>query len=211
VTQVPRRYQSVRRGQDAAKTRQDIVVAAIRLHGDGVTDFGSVAEAAGVALPTVYKYFPSKEDLYRACTTHMPTTVPPPSIDELLRISDPIARLRQTVRQVYQLHEARLGQSWNAYRHQSESPALAQALAGLHGFVSQVVEMLIREAKPVDPMEREANAAFARGLLSPLGYRTLRVIGGLSPEVAAEQSTRSLACMLWHGNPRDGKPRRRKK
>lgn len=194
---MPRRYNSTRREESAARTRQDIIVAAIQMHGRGVTDFRAVAKAAGVAVPTVCKHFPSKEDLYRACTTHMRATLQPPSIGSFAAIPDPTQRLSETVRQVYQLHEARLGQSWNAYCHQTESTALAQALAGIHGFVGQIVDMLLRTtAGAMNARERVAAGGFARGLLSPLGYRSLRVIGGLDPDVAAHQTIATLACML---------------
>lgn len=64
-----RRYNSTRRREQAARTRQDVVEAAQHLFlvdGYAKTTVGAIAEAAGVSVETVYKGFGGKPGLVRA-------------------------------------------------------------------------------------------------------------------------------------------------
>ena len=65
----PRRYESPRRREQAAATRQAILEAAERLfaeHGYVGTSVAEIAEEARVALKTVYAVFGTKAELLRA-------------------------------------------------------------------------------------------------------------------------------------------------
>jgi AcrR family transcriptional regulator len=64
-----RRYNSSRRREQAARTRQDVVDAARPLFltdGYGQTTVSAIAEAAGVSVETIYKAFGGKAGLVRA-------------------------------------------------------------------------------------------------------------------------------------------------
>jgi AcrR family transcriptional regulator len=64
-----RRYDSPRRREQAAATRQEILEAAHRLfeqHGYGTTTMAAIAAEAGVALKTVYLAFETKSGVLRA-------------------------------------------------------------------------------------------------------------------------------------------------
>lgn len=64
-----RTYNSSRRAQQAAETRRDVLAAAVdlfRTRGWSGTTLAAVADAAGVAVETVYKGFGSKKALLRA-------------------------------------------------------------------------------------------------------------------------------------------------
>jgi AcrR family transcriptional regulator len=76
---MPRRYN--RSGRDAAmaRTRARIVDAVVALHaerGARDTSYAQIAERADVAVPTVYKYFPSLEVLFDACVGHVRERAP---------------------------------------------------------------------------------------------------------------------------------------
>ena len=88
-----RKYSSQRRAESAEHTRQTIVEAAVRLHMQGITTMNAVAEEAGVSLPTVNKYFPTREDLFGACTSHVADSLDYPSPDDLADLRDPGERL----------------------------------------------------------------------------------------------------------------------
>ncbi|HET9347491.1 MAG TPA: helix-turn-helix domain-containing protein [Candidatus Limnocylindrales bacterium] len=66
----PRRtYRSTRRAEQAAQTRRDIVMASgalFRERGYAGTSMPAIAEAAGVAIETIYRAFGSKAGLFRA-------------------------------------------------------------------------------------------------------------------------------------------------
>src|SRR5690606_1335960 len=77
---MPRRYD--RRNRDAAKarTRERIVAAIVELHaerGARNTSYADIAARADVAIPTVYKHFPSLEVLFNACVGHVSERAPP--------------------------------------------------------------------------------------------------------------------------------------
>ena len=66
---VKRRYNSSRRALQAAQTRRDVLLAAVRLfqaNGWTGTTLAAVADEAGVAVETVYNAFGSKKGLLRA-------------------------------------------------------------------------------------------------------------------------------------------------
>lgn len=65
----PRKYDSRRRREQAARTRRDIVSAALELfleRGYVGTTMSGIAEAAGVAVETVYRAFSSKAAVFKA-------------------------------------------------------------------------------------------------------------------------------------------------
>jgi AcrR family transcriptional regulator len=64
-----RRYSSARRAQQAAQTRADVLLAAVRLFGRNGwagTTLTAIAAEAGVAVETIYTGFSSKKALLRA-------------------------------------------------------------------------------------------------------------------------------------------------
>ena len=62
------RYSSSLRDEQAAKTRQRILAATVEMIADETADgltIPAVARRAGVAVRTVYRYFPTRDDLLR--------------------------------------------------------------------------------------------------------------------------------------------------
>ncbi len=188
-----RTYHSRRRAESATHTRQAIVEAAIKLHGEGITTLSAVADEAGVSLPTVNKYFPTREDLFNACTTHVAAEIQYPSPETLRAIKHPGDRLRRVVREVYRLHQETFGQVWTGYKLEDESPVLAQAIANYEEVVAMLAETLPYERVAGD---RDTVIRFVRAALSPLTYRALRLKNGLSFEEAIENMTVALAGVL---------------
>ncbi|HWM08394.1 MAG TPA: helix-turn-helix domain-containing protein, partial [Solirubrobacteraceae bacterium] len=59
-----------RRASTAAQTRQRIVDATLELHGEqgiAATSWDDIAARAGVGVGTVYRHFPSLDELIPAC------------------------------------------------------------------------------------------------------------------------------------------------
>ncbi len=192
-----RRYNSKRRTESAQKTRQEIVDAALRLHARGISTLGAVAQEAGVSLPTVYKYFPTRDDLFRACTSYSKSVIPAPPLAALARIDDPAERLYETVREVYAFHQVLLGFVWTAYSLERESPVLSGVLAEIDQLVGAAADVILAARKTgVSPPEVETTKGFVCGMLSPLAYRALRVKGGLDAEQATRQAAQALGKIL---------------
>jgi AcrR family transcriptional regulator len=100
----PRAYRMGRRLESVQETRDRIAAAAFELHatiGPARTTISSVAERAGVQRHTVYHHFPDLTSLFRACTDHGIRVTRFPDSEAWLKISDPAARLRVGLGDLY--------------------------------------------------------------------------------------------------------------
>jgi AcrR family transcriptional regulator len=93
----------------AEEARRRIVEAAAALHAEhgGIgTSHAMIARKAGVSVPTVYKYFPTGNDLIPACTGlvagRAPLTLDDRIFEGLSRVPE---RVRAFARAVFRLHE----------------------------------------------------------------------------------------------------------
>ena len=196
VTQnMPRTYESRRRAESAAQTRNAIVEAAVKLHGLGITTLAAVAEEAGVSLPTVNKYFPTREALFGACTHRMSEMLDVRTPESFETIDPPGERLRAVVDHIFGLHEFTFGQSWTGYTLEAESQIFQATLRGYEATCNMLAGVLLKMWP--DPSGPDGAATgFVRGLMGPLTYRALRLQGQLSVEQAVEQVTITLAARL---------------
>jgi AcrR family transcriptional regulator len=103
----PRRYESPRRREQAAATRQRILEAAQRLfeeQGYAATTMAAISSEAGVALKTVYLAFDTKSGIVRALWDLLlrgPADIPvvdQPWYREVIEATDPEQRLRLNAR-----------------------------------------------------------------------------------------------------------------
>ena len=163
------------------------------MHGLGNVTFAAVAEAAGVSLPTVNKYFPTREDLFLACTSHVASRLEFDPPQSFLEIANPGEQLQRVVHEVFSLHERMIGHAWMGYKLEDDSPVLAQTMQDIEGIVAMFAEVLPYE-NATD--ERDVVERFVRAALNPLSYRALRVKNGLSFEDAVNNMTFALAGVL---------------
>src|SRR5437588_12950422 len=99
----PRTYRMTRRAAANEDTRRRIVDAAIALHAQkGVlgTSWPDIAKRADVALGTVYRHFPSLDQLVPACTSENALRTKPPGPSILVGLTRPQARLRQFLQEL---------------------------------------------------------------------------------------------------------------
>ncbi len=102
-----RAYRMDKRAQDVASTRQDIVEAAVRLHGSvgpAATSVSAVAQEAGVTRLTVYRHFPDAEALFAACSAHWGSGQTYPDVPAWLQVSDPVERLHVGLTDLYRFY-----------------------------------------------------------------------------------------------------------
>ena len=142
----PRRYHMLARADAKAATRDRIVEAAKSLHAEvGVraTSWEQIAERAGVSLATVYRHFPTLDELVTACARSVFDLIQPPTLQEasvrFASMSDPAERPAHLVR--LSVHCYALGEAWlhAAYRERDFLPALDAALQVIQGTLAVLV------------------------------------------------------------------------
>jgi AcrR family transcriptional regulator len=82
----PRKYDMTRRASAVAQTRRRVVDATLELHGEqgiAATSWDDIAERAGVGVGTVYRHFPSLDELVPACGEVTMQILAPPDPDEV--------------------------------------------------------------------------------------------------------------------------------
>jgi AcrR family transcriptional regulator len=100
----PRPYRKRKRAESELETRQRITEAAVALHqtvGPARTSVKAIAERAGVDRATVYRHFPDEQALFNACTSHYYTRHPMPDPGHWVTVTDPDARLRAALADLY--------------------------------------------------------------------------------------------------------------
>jgi AcrR family transcriptional regulator len=103
-----RRYELRKRADAMQDTRRRITEAAVELHGSigpARTTMTAVAELAGVQRQTVYRHFPTENDLVTACSGHFAETHPLPDAEAWRAIADPAERLRTALDELYAYYE----------------------------------------------------------------------------------------------------------
>lgn len=183
-----RKYDASRRREAAAKTRQDILQAAMRLHWRGVTEFEPLAHEAGCSVATLRKHFPSKEALFQGCTHAFAATVTLPDPAALAAIGDPVQRLTQSVTELCRFHEVQLGYAWLGAWQRQNSPTLDAVMEAY----DRLTDAIARIVTPPG----SARAPLIRGLLDFLTYRALRLTGRLTPEDTARELIATLQPLI---------------
>jgi len=115
----PRPYRMTRRLGAVEETRSRIAAATFELHatiGPAKTTISAVAERAGVQRHTVYHHFPDLTTLFRACVDHGIRVTRMPEAAPWLAISDPTARLRTGLTELYAYYRANARLLGNIYR-----------------------------------------------------------------------------------------------
>ena len=125
-----RAYRMDKRAQDVAATRQDIVEAAVRLHGSvgpAATSVSAVAQEAGVTRLTVYRHFPDAEALFAACSAHWGSGQQYPDVPSWLQVPDPGERLRVGLADLYRFYAAGEPMLTRVHRDRDAVPATIRA------------------------------------------------------------------------------------
>jgi AcrR family transcriptional regulator len=127
-----RRYELKERARRQEETRRRIVDATVALHrevGPARTTIAEVARRAGVGRVTVYNHFPDDVSLLAACSGDFMASHPPPDPRAWAGISDPDARLRAALEQLYAYFRENAAMLGNVARDAALVPALADVLA----------------------------------------------------------------------------------
>lgn len=182
---MPRKYSMQRRTAAVEDTRQRIIDATVELHNEkGVlaTSMQDIAARAGVALGTVYRHFPSIEDLVPACGGRNLELNPPPTAAVFEHRSGGRERLEALVSALF-THYERGARPYEVGLEAMNLPVMAGLMTELANYVRNLVEAAI---SPFQPVRRQQDLAV--GLCDFRVWRSLTQ-AGLSTQAAADAIT----------------------
>jgi AcrR family transcriptional regulator len=185
---VARQYDSSRRRKAAEQTRRDILLAALKLHALGITEFEPLAREAGCSVATLRKYFPSKEILFQNCTRAFAETLTLPDLGELEAITSDGQRLEPCVTELCRIHEAMIGYAWLGVQQRGDSPTLDAEMRAYERLADAIANLITPVGSPGAPL--------VRGLLDFLSYRALRLSGRLTAEDTREALITTLRPLI---------------
>ena len=175
---MPRRYDRSRRAAAAEETRRRIVVATEELHatrGVLATSWEDIARHAGVAVGTVYRHFPSLDELLPACgeisMARLALPTPEQMAERLAGARSRRERLRRTVAEAYGIYE-RGGDVLAAIRRDRDR---LDALEESHRQVESALARIVRAG--VGDHLGDSEARVVRALLDLDAWRALREQG----------------------------------
>jgi AcrR family transcriptional regulator len=184
----PRKYDMSRRAETAARTRRRIVDATRELHterGIAGTSWDDIAARAGVGVGTVYRHFPTLEELVPACGALSAEIValPRPEDAEALFAgpATPAERIRRLVAEAYAICERGAPELLVARREPGAHPSVAAFAEAYAAALAALVE-----AAGVD------DPAVVRAMIDLNTWQALRD-QGLSTAEAADAVARLLA------------------
>jgi AcrR family transcriptional regulator len=172
----PRKYDMSKRASAVARTRQRIIDAARELHGEqgiGATSWDDIATRAGVGVGTVYRHFPSLDELIPACgeITLQIVAPPDPALVPALfeHVTEPAERIDRLVREAFAIYE-RGAPELSAVRREADiHPRVAQDRDNLEASLSALVDTALG---PLDATQHDR--ALARALVDLNTWEALR-------------------------------------
>src|SRR5438477_5477014 len=188
----PRAYRMTRRAAANAETRRRIVDAAIALHAQkGVlgTSWPDIAKRADVALGTVYRHFPSLDQLVPACTSENALRTKPPGPSILIGLTRPQERIGQFVQELFAFYGRTAPWTPRAGIDRHEIPVLDSILSRREAALKALVE------ETLGPLRRRRHALEAALALTDFGAWRSLTRSGLSTDAAARLITEML--MTW--------------
>lgn len=191
MTVAARRYRMDKRRASAEQTRQRIVEATMALHAEkGIlgTSWKDIAERADVSVMTVYKHFPSLDELVPACGALVDERTNPPSPHDLPALFQdsnlPEQRLARLIAHFFAYYE-RAGEYLEVDARERQLPAIRDWEAQMCATREQLVREALRAKDPTETTVRAVSAI--------LGFHTYKAFNEhhLSRE-EAEETVRSM-------------------
>jgi AcrR family transcriptional regulator len=164
-----RRYRKTKRLEDVAQTRRKIVEATMHLHQEqGVlaTTWEDIAHRAGVSIATVYRHFPTLNELVPACGALTTSVIRPPTRENAEALFDGASSTKKRVE--------KLAAEFCEFYERAERafPVVyrdAEKVAGLKHFLEEHVATLDAYiAVAIGPQDRKARAIIAAILDFPM-------------------------------------------
>jgi AcrR family transcriptional regulator len=182
-----------RRAAASAETRRRILDAAIALHAEkGIlgTSWPDIAKRADVALGTVYRHFPSLDQLVPACTSENALRTRPPGPSILVGLTRPHERIGQFVQELFAFYGRTAPWTPRAGIDRHDLPVLDTILSRREVALKALVE------ETLGPLRRRRHALEAAVALTDFGVWRSLTHSGLSTEAAARLVTEVLVTWL---------------
>jgi AcrR family transcriptional regulator len=184
----PRNYDMSKRAAAVARTRERIVDAARELHGEqgiAATSWDDIAARAGVGVGTVYRHFPSLDELIPACgeITMQVVALPDPSTVPALfeHVTEPAERIERLVREAFAIYERGAAELRAIRREGDVHPRVVQDRDAFEASLSALVDTAL---EPLDATRHDR--AVARAMVDLNTWEALRDQGlGPAESVAA--------------------------
>lgn len=186
---MPRRYDMTRRAASRDDTRNRIIEATAKLHGErGVlgTSWQDIAREADVSVSTVYAHFPSLDELLPACGQLVMSQVRPPTAGDAAAIIGDAAgtreRLLRVGRALFSFYE-RGGPHIEVDIRERQLPGMREWEESQRATVAALVDAALGNQRPSAASVRLISAFFDLPT-----YKALRT-RGVSTQRAAETVT----------------------
>jgi AcrR family transcriptional regulator len=176
-----RRYELRKRADAMQDTRRRITEAAVELHGSigpARTTITAVAERAGVQRQTVYRHFPTEDDLFTACSGHFAQAHPRPDVEAWGAIADPKERLETALDELYAYYEGTEAMYTNLLRDETLVQPVAARLPHFRAYLDGAARVLA-EGWDVRERRRGMLRAAARHAVDFHTWRSLARDGGV--------------------------------
>jgi AcrR family transcriptional regulator len=164
------------------------------LRGIAATSWDDIAARAGVGVGTVYRHFPSLDQLIPACgeITMKVVALPDPATLPALfeQATEPVEHLERLVRYAFAIYERGAPELRAIRREADVHPRVAQDRDQLDASLSALVDSALA---PLDPTEQDR--AEARALIDLITWEALRD-KGLGPAESAAAISGMLASRL---------------
>ena len=172
-----RGYRMTRRAELEAATRRRITESTVALHeevGPARTTISAIAERAGVRRSTVYRHFPTEEDLFAACSSHWRAENPAPEPRAWAAVPDPTERTQTALSDLYSFYARTHAMYESLLRDEAHVPVVKRLLGHFYGYLDNIEDILVT----------------GRGLRGTAARRTRAAIG----HAIAFSTWRSLTC-----------------
>jgi AcrR family transcriptional regulator len=138
-------YRLKARADRQAAVRLRITEATVELHstvGPARTTISAVAQQAGVDRLTVYRHFPTRRELFEACSSHARQLHPMPDPDIWAGILDPEHRFEAALATLYAYYENNEGLLMNVLRDAEIEPLVGELSAPRRAYLARVTDLL---------------------------------------------------------------------
>jgi AcrR family transcriptional regulator len=190
-----RPYNSELREKRKQSTINNIILSTYQMHSEGITDIKTIAENAGVSVPTIRKYFPTNEDLFKGCAAHFMKHNRLPEIHRYFHIDCLEDKVSAIVTDFYSFHEDTMELVWLSFRLAEQSKVMSNSSLQNEAIVKAAAEVMLQEVTIPENRKKQVQG-YVQGLLHPLFYRTLRVTGSMEKEKCIEHTEQAILHQL---------------